>query len=99
MTDMNELKQEPRSGLSDLTAGLAADADDFEVNRFDDEYIEKQLRSVAAMRGDGNAEDSLAYQAAECIARLRIEVSGGVVKLEDVPDTELPGMWERADFM
>ena len=67
--------------------------------RFGDEYIEKQLRSVAAMRGDGNAEDSLAYQAAECISRLRIAASGGVVKLEDVPDTELPGMWERADFM
>ncbi len=77
------------SGMND---GLAA-------VRFDDEYIEKQLRSVAAMRGDGNAEDSLAYQAAECIARLRISVGGGVVELEDVPDTELPGMWERADFM
>lgn len=23
----------------------------------------------------------------------------GVVALEDTPDNELPGMWERADFM
>ena len=86
--DVNKAAGAP-SGLND---GLAA-------GRFDDEYIEKQLRSVAAMRGDGNAEDSLAYQAAECLARLRIAASGGVVELEDVPDTELPGMWECADFM
>ena len=87
-----EDEKSPAGAPSALNVGLAA-------CRFDDEYIEKQLRSVAAMRGDGNAEDSLAYQAAECISRLRIAASGGVVKLEDVPDTELPGMWERADFM
>lgn len=49
-----------------------ADSDVFigseEVSRFDDSYIEMQLRRVAEM---GGGKDSLAYHAAECIARLR----------------------------
>ena len=70
MTD-TENKTNRLAACPPLSEGLAADGEDFEISRFDDEYIEKQLRSVAAMRGDGNEKDSLAYQAAECIARLR----------------------------
>lgn len=98
MTTKHE--NEGTSGGSAFTVGLAADDERIEIDRFDDWYIEKQLRRVAAMRGDGNENESLAYQAAECIARLRIAANcGGVVALEDVPDNELPGMWERSDFM